>query len=163
MVIDEECDRINRVIGQAIEMARLDAGDVKLQPASYSVSQLLTSALQDCESIRNARPIRTESDEQDARVRCDLFWARKILGHLIRNADLYSTPGEPITISYEKKNGFVAIHVADVGPGIEKTEIDQIFSKFYRGKGQRHRDILGTVAWAWRSRRRSWRHITEEP
>ena len=143
IVIDEECDRINRVIGQAIEMARLDAGDVKLQPASYSVSQLLTSALQDCESIQNARPIRTELGEQDARVHCDLFWARKVIGHLIRNADLYSTPGEPITISYEKKNAFVAIHVADVGPGIEKTEIDQIFSKFYRGKGQRHR-VPGT-------------------
>jgi two-component system sensor histidine kinase KdpD len=81
--------------------------------------------------------------QQDAHVYCDLFWARKVLGHLIRNADLYSFPGEPITISTEKKDGYIVFHVADVGPGIEKSEMDQIFTKFYRGKSQRHR-VPGT-------------------
>jgi two-component system sensor histidine kinase KdpD len=71
------------------------------------------------------------------------LWARKVLVHLIRNADLYSSPGEPITITTEEKDGFILFRVADVGPGIEKVEIDQIFSKFYRGKGQRHR-VPGT-------------------
>ena len=143
VVIDEECDRINRVIGQAIEMAQLDAGEAKLQPAPHFVSELITAALEDCESVQNARPIRTEVRPQDARVYCDLFWARKVLGHLLRNADLYSSPGEPITITTEEKDGFVVFHVADLGPGIEKSEIDQIFSKFYRGKNQRHR-VPGT-------------------
>ena len=143
VVIDEECDRINRVIGQAIEMAQLDAGEAKLQPAPHFVSELITAALEDCESVQNARPIRTDVQPQDARVYCDLFWARKVLGHLIRNADLYSSPKESITITTEEKNGFIVFHVADSGPGIEKSEIDQIFSKFYRGKGQRHR-VPGT-------------------
>lgn len=143
VVIDEECDRINRVIGQAIEMAQLDAGEVKLQPAAHFVSELVAAALEDCAAVQNARPIRTEAQRQDARMHCDLFWARKVLGHLIRNADLYSSPGEPITITTEGKNGFVFFHVADLGPGIEKSEIDQIFSKFYRGKSQRHR-VPGT-------------------
>jgi len=143
VVIDEECDRINRVIGQAIEMAQLEAGEVKLQPAAHFVSELITAALEDCEGVQNARPIRTDVPQEDARVHCDLFWARKVLGHLLRNADLYSSPGEPITISTEEKDGFVFFHVADVGPGIEKAEIDQIFAKFYRGKGQRHR-VPGT-------------------
>ena len=52
-------------------------------------------------------------------------------------------PEEPITITTEEKDGFVVFHVADVGPGIEKAEIDQIFAKFYRGKSQRHR-VPGT-------------------
>jgi two-component system, OmpR family, sensor histidine kinase KdpD len=143
VVIDEECDRINRVIGQAIEMAQLEAGEVKLQPAPHFVSELITAALEDCQGVQNARPIRTETPQKDARVHCDLFWARKVLGHLLRNGDLYSSPGEPITISTDVKDGFVFFHVADVGPGIEKAEIDQIFAKFYRGKGQRHR-VPGT-------------------
>jgi len=143
VVIDEECDRINRVIGQAIEMAQLDAGEAKLNPAPHYVSELITAALEDCESVQNSRPVRTEVQQQDAHVYCDLFWARKVLGHLIRNADLYSSPGEPITISTEKKDGYIVFHVADVGPGIEKSEMDQIFTKFYRGKSQRHR-VPGT-------------------
>jgi two-component system sensor histidine kinase KdpD len=143
IVIDEECDRINRVISQAIEMAQLEAGEAKLQPAGHLVSQLVAAALEDCESIYSSRSIRTEVLPQDARVYCDIFWARKVLGHLLRNADLYSSPGEPITITTEEKEGFVFFHVADLGPGIEKSEIDQIFSKFYRGKSQRHR-VPGT-------------------
>ena len=143
VVIDEECDRINRVIGQAIEMAQLDAGAVKLRPEAHSVSELIAAALEDCESVRAARPIRTDVQPPDARIRCDSFWARKVLGHLIRNADLYSSPSQPITIRTEKSDGFIVFYVADVGPGIEKEEIDQIFSKFFRGKSQRHR-VPGT-------------------
>jgi two-component system, OmpR family, sensor histidine kinase KdpD len=143
IVIDEECDRINRVIGQAMEMAQLDAGEVKLQPTPHFVSELIAAALEDCESVKNARPVRTEVQPHDARVYCDMFWARKILGHLIRNADLYSSPKEPVTINTEENGGFIVFHVADVGPGIERAEIDQIFTKFYRGKSQRHR-VPGT-------------------
>jgi two-component system, OmpR family, sensor histidine kinase KdpD len=143
IVIDEECDRINRVIGQAIEMAQLEAGEVKLQPVPHFVSELITAALDDCESVQKGRPIRAEVPQKDARVRCDLFWTRKVLGHLIRNADLYSSPGEPITITTEEKDGAILFHVADIGPGIEKLEIGQIFDKFYRGKHQRHR-VPGT-------------------
>jgi two-component system sensor histidine kinase KdpD len=143
VVIDEECDRINQVIGQAIEMAQLDAGEAKLQPTPHYVSELITAALEDCESVKDARPVRTEVQRQDARVYCDLFWARKVLGHLLRNADIYSAAKQSITITTEQKGGFVFFHVADHGPGIEKSEIDQIFAKFYRGKGQRHR-VPGT-------------------
>jgi two-component system, OmpR family, sensor histidine kinase KdpD len=143
VVIDEECDRINRVIGQAIEMAQLEAGEVKLQPSPHFVSELITAALEDCESVKNSRPIRTNVQKQNARVYCDLFWTRKVLDHLIRNADLYSSPKGPISISTEERGGYIVFHVADCGPGIEKSEIDQIFSKFYRGKGQRHR-VPGT-------------------
>ena len=124
-------------------MAQLDAGQTKLQLAPHFVSELISASLEDCESIRDSRPIRTETPQKDARVHCDLFWARKVLGHLIRNADLYSTPGEPITISTELENGLVLFHVADIGPGIEPSEIHQIFDKFYRGKQQRHR-VPGT-------------------
>jgi two-component system sensor histidine kinase KdpD len=76
-------------------------------------------------------------------VYIDSSWARKVLAHIIRNADLYSPAGEPITIETEEKSGFVAFRVADKGPGIEESDIKQIFDRFYRGKGQRHR-IPGT-------------------
>jgi two-component system, OmpR family, sensor histidine kinase KdpD len=143
IVIDEECDRINRVIGQAIEMAQLDAGQAKLVQAPHSATELISAALNDCQSVQDSRPIHIEQPPLDTRVSCDLFWTRKVFDHLIRNADLYSSPGEPITIGAEQKDGYVFFRVADRGPGIEKSEIDQIFSKFFRGKGQRHR-VPGT-------------------
>jgi two-component system, OmpR family, sensor histidine kinase KdpD len=138
VIIDEECDRINRVIVQAIEMAQLDAGAVKLQPVLHRVSELIDAALKDCEAIRNVRTIRTEVQQPDALVSCDMTWAKKVLDHLIQNANLYSSQGEPITVATEEKEGFVFFHVADKGPGIDIGEISQIFSRFFRGKNQRY-------------------------
>ena len=143
VIIDEECDRINRLIGQTGEMAQLEAGEVMLQFAPQAVDELIFAALMDCEGVQNARPIKIEVNDPHRKVYVDLIWARKVLANIIRNADLYSSPGEPITIGALEKDGLVVFSVADKGPGIEESEIHQIFDRFYRGKGQRHR-IPGT-------------------
>jgi two-component system sensor histidine kinase KdpD len=142
-VIDEECDRINRLVGEAAEMSRLESGDVKLDLKSHAADELITKALADCENARSARPIRVEREQTDLRVHADLSWAQKVLVHLIENAHLYSSPGQPITISTEKRDDFVVFSIADTGPGIEETEVGQIFDRFYRGKDQRYR-VPGT-------------------
>jgi two-component system sensor histidine kinase KdpD len=142
-VIDEECDRINRLVGEAAEMARLEAGEVKLDLKSHSVEELIAAALADCENARNARPIRVEMEQSDLRVHADLSWAQKALVHLIENAHLYSSPGQPITISTEKRGDIVFFSIADMGPGIEQTEVGQIFDRFYRGRDHRYR-VPGT-------------------
>jgi two-component system sensor histidine kinase KdpD len=143
IVIDEECDRINRLVGEAAEMARLEAGDVKLDRKSHSVDELIAAALADCANARNARPIRLEMERTDLRVHADSSWAQKVLVHLIENAHQYSSPGQPITISAEKRGDFVFFSIADMGPGIEETEVSQIFDRFYRGKDHRYR-VPGT-------------------
>jgi two-component system, OmpR family, sensor histidine kinase KdpD len=143
IVIDEECDRINRLIGETSEMARLEAGEVTLQFAPQTVGELISAAVEDCESVQRDRRIHIEVKDPHRRVYADITWARKVFAHIIRNADLYSSPGEPITIDAEERDGFVAFSVADKGPGIEESEVNQIFDRFYRGKGQRHR-IPGT-------------------
>jgi two-component system sensor histidine kinase KdpD len=143
VIIDEECDRINQLIGETSEMVRLEAGEVTLQFAPHAVGELISGALEDCQDVQSARPIHVEVKDPHRRVYADSIWARKVFVHIIRNADLYSSPGEPITIGAEEKDGFVAFSVADNGPGIEESEIKEIFDRFYRGKGQRHR-IPGT-------------------
>jgi two-component system sensor histidine kinase KdpD len=143
VIIDEECDRITRLIGETNEMARLEAGNVALQFAPHTVGELISAALEDYGNVQSARPIQTKVQDPHRRVSADLEWTRKVFTHIIQNADLYSTPREPITIGTEEKNGFVGFSVADKGPGIEESDIRHIFDRFYRGKGQRHR-IPGT-------------------
>jgi two-component system sensor histidine kinase KdpD len=143
VIIDEECDHINRLIGETAEMARLEAGDVTLQFALLAVGELISAALSDCADVQSARPIHVEINDPQCQVCVDSIWARKVLVHIIRNADLYSSPGEPIRIQTDERNGFVAFRVADKGTGIEESELTHIFDRFYRGKGQRHR-IPGT-------------------
>ncbi|MGD0909747.1 MAG: ATP-binding protein [Candidatus Acidiferrales bacterium] len=143
VIIDEECDRINRLIGETADMARLEAGDVTLQFARHAVGKLVSEALSDCADVRSARPIRVEIKDPQCSVYVDSVWARKVFANLVRNADLYSAPTQPIMIDAERKNGFIAFHIADKGPGIEESELKYIFDRFYRGRGHRHR-VPGT-------------------
>jgi len=143
VVIDEECDRINRLIGQTNEMARLEAGEVTLQFVSLPANELIGLALQDCENVKSSRAIQMEGNGLHCKLFVDPVWAGKVFTNIIQNADLYSQPGEPIRISAEQRNGFVVFSVADKGPGIEDFEKNHIFGRFYRGKGTRHR-IPGT-------------------
>ncbi|MGH9679181.1 MAG: sensor histidine kinase, partial [Candidatus Acidiferrales bacterium] len=137
-IINEECDRLNRLVGEAAEMARLDAGEVKLQPETLPVMDLITALLNVCKGVLGARPIRIEMKDQDLRVRADPARAREVLVHLIENANLYSPADRPVTISAEEAHDFVLISVADQGPGISEQELGLIFDKFYRGADQRY-------------------------
>jgi two-component system, OmpR family, sensor histidine kinase KdpD len=142
-VINEECDRLNRLVGEAGEMARLEAGDVKLHLEPLRVADLVSASVETCKGALGTRPIRLELSNPDLRVRADLGRAREVLVHLIENANLYSSPDQPITLIAEEKGDFALISVADRGPGIEQMELEPIFDKFYRGKNQRYR-IQGT-------------------
>ncbi len=124
-------------------MARLEAGDVKLQLEPLRVADLITGALDVCKGVLGTRPIRIEMKNPELQVRADMARAREVLVHLIENANLYSAADHPITISAEEKDDFVSFSVADQGPGIGDTELGLIFDKFYRGTDQRYR-VQGT-------------------
>jgi two-component system sensor histidine kinase KdpD len=142
-VINEECDRLNRLVGEAAEMARLEAGEVKLELRPHRVDELISAALDACKSALGTRPIRMESKNPGLLVLADLERAREVLVHLIENANLYSSPDQPVTISAEQKDDFVLFSIADRGPGIDDAELGRIFDKFYRGTDQRYR-VQGT-------------------
>ena len=142
-VIDEECDRINRLVSEASEIARLESGEMKLNLASHSIGDLISAALADCRSVTSNREICLDVEHLDSRLLLDLSLAKRVLVHLIANAQLYSSPARPITIRTEQCDKFHDISVADQGPGIEEEEIEHIFEKFYRGKNVRYR-VPGT-------------------
>jgi two-component system sensor histidine kinase KdpD len=142
-IINEECDRLNRLVGEAGEMARLEAGDVRLQRQPHRVEELVLAALDTCKGGLGTRPIHVELKNPALTVNADMARAREVLVHLIENANMYSSPDEPITISAEEKEDFAFISVSDHGPGIDDQEVGLIFDKFYRGKDQRYR-VSGT-------------------
>jgi two-component system, OmpR family, sensor histidine kinase KdpD len=142
-MIDEGCDRIDQLVSEVSEMSRLESGEINLDFGRLAVGDLIEAAMADCRNILGTRPVERGVANADVAIRADLFWAAKVLVHLISNANMYSSPGEPITVRAETKQGYVFISVADRGPGIDPTEIGRIFEKFYRGKEHRCR-VQGT-------------------
>jgi len=142
-MIDEGCDRIDQLIGEVSEMSQLESGETKLHMVRHTVGDLIDAALSDCKTILGLRQVDCGVANREVAISVDLFWAVKVLVHLIANANLYSSPGKPITVRTETRQGYVVFSVADQGPGIDQSELGQIFEKFYRGKDHRFR-VHGT-------------------
>lgn len=142
-IIDEESDRLNRLIGEAVEMARLDANEVKLELEPHRIGEAIEGALQESRNVIADHTVEVRVPDNLPPALMDVDWIRKVLQHLIENAAKYSPAGQPIFISGEVRNGRLITSVADRGVGIDDLERSMIFDKFYRGQGQRYR-VQGT-------------------
>ena len=137
-IINEECDRLNHLVEEAAEMARLEAGEIELHFASTPVEEIVQEALAQMKSSLAGRPVHVKLNPDLPPVEADPERTKDILVNLVDNANLYSGKEEPITISAERTGDYVTISVADRGPGIDDFEQGMIFDKFYRGKDQRY-------------------------
>jgi two-component system, OmpR family, sensor histidine kinase KdpD len=137
-IINEECDRLNHLVDEAAEMARLEAGEVELHFAPIPIEEIVQAALLQSKSSLAGRVVETRVSPNLPLVKADLDRAADLLVKLIDNANLYSRKDQPITISAELTGDCITTSVADHGPGIDDLEQGMIFDKFYRGKDQRY-------------------------
>jgi two-component system sensor histidine kinase KdpD len=142
-IINEECDRLNHLVEEASEMAKLEAGELQLQLEPLSASSVIDAAVQHLRKSLGDRQIIVNVNPGLPLVRADANRTRDILVQLIDNAHLYSPKDQPITISAEQTGDCVTLSVADRGPGIDPFEQGLIFDKFYRGRDQRYQ-VRGT-------------------
>jgi two-component system sensor histidine kinase KdpD len=136
--IDEQTDRLNRMVDEAAEMSQLDSGNFTLDLHPHSIQEALQPALQDAKAAIENHPIEIVVPPDLPLVRIDLARMREVLMHVLDNAGKYSAPGTPIKITAEVKSDFIVISVADRGVGIDSFEQTLIFDKFYRGGRQRY-------------------------
>ena len=136
-IMNEECDRLNKLVEDASEMSKLEAGEIELEFRTVPAHELIDAALANCKSSLLTRDVRIQVPEGLPPVRADLARGKEVLVQLLENANLYSEKDQPIVVSAESNGNFVLFSVADRGPGIDTMEQGLIFDKFYRGKDQR--------------------------
>ena len=138
-VIDEETDRLNRLVGEAAEMAQLDSGMFKLDLQPHSIWDALEPALQDAKASLESHPVDVAvAYEKLPKVRIDVQRIREVLMHLLENAGKYSDAGAPVKVTSEVQDDKLVTSVADRGPGIDSFEQSLNFETFYRGQSQRY-------------------------
>ncbi|HZL25597.1 MAG TPA: ATP-binding protein [Acidobacteriaceae bacterium] len=137
IVIDEESDRLNRLVAQAVEMAQLDTQEVRMSFSPQSVADMIGAAVESNQAVLNGHEVTVTVPDGLPMVEADPAWMQKVLGNLLDNAAKYSHLGKPIFVSAETRPGFVAISVADRGAGIDPMDQSLIFDKFYRARSQR--------------------------
>jgi two-component system sensor histidine kinase KdpD len=132
-IIDEESDRLNQLVSEAVEVAQLDAQQVQLQFQVVDVKALIDAALKSCAWIDEKHSVRVHV-EDSVRVQVDQNLMEKVVCNLLENAAKYSPAGTPITVTAARDGDEVTIDVADRGMGIDPIEQGLIFERFYRGR-----------------------------
>ncbi len=136
-VINEEGERLNRLVGEAAEMAQLDAHQVKLQMELHSMRDAIDGAVEEAGHALQSHPVEIDVPQNLPLVRMDLRRIQEVITHLLDNAGKYAPAGTPIYVTAEARDDRVITSVADHGGGIDEFEQGLIFDKFYRGRGQR--------------------------
>jgi len=136
-VINEESDRLNRLVGEAAEMAQLDANQFELHLGAHPIREAVEAAIDKAKPTLGQHPVDVRLPSNLPLVRMDEARVTEVVTQLLENAAKYSSPESPIQITGEVGNRMLMTSVADRGPGIDDFEQSLIFEKFYRGRDQR--------------------------
>jgi two-component system sensor histidine kinase KdpD len=128
--IDEETDRLNALIGNLLDMSRLQAGVLEIRTEPVALEEVLPAALRslgvaDC-SVRLDVPVSLP------RVLADRGLLERALANVIANAVRYSPPGAPARVTAGAVDGLVDVRIEDRGPGVARAERERLFTPFQR-------------------------------
>lgn len=142
-VINEESDRMNHLVEEAAQMARLESHQIELDRKPHDIRNAIDLALEATKKTRGLHPVSIDIGQKLPLIEFDMDLISNVLAQLLENAAKYSPPDSPIHISAEQSDTQIVVSISDRGPGIDELEQALIFDKFYRGKDNRY-SVQGT-------------------
>ncbi len=133
-VIQQEAHGLERMLAEAIHLARIDAKRLKLECQPLKLNEIIQSALALLAEHVASHPIKIELAPDLPLAFADKELISQALKQLIDNAAKYSPQGSTITVSGTETHGILSISVRDQGPGLTEIEQGRVFDKFYRGR-----------------------------
>lgn len=132
LIATEEARRLNRFVGNLLDMTRLEAGALSLRLTPCDVDEIIGCAVEAVGPRINQHRLVTSVDPDLPSVFVDLALITQALVNLLDNAIKHAPPFTEITLSAQQKRAELVIVVADCGPGVPAGEEQRIFDKFHR-------------------------------
>jgi two-component system sensor histidine kinase KdpD len=132
--IAEEAERLNRFIGNLLDMTRLEAGRLKPAAGPVDLSDALGAALGRTERLLARHRLVLDVPDDLPLVALDMVLFEQVLVNILDNAAKYTPPGSTITIAATREREMLRLSTADQGPGITLGDLGHIFEKFYRAR-----------------------------
>ncbi len=127
--VDQEADRLNKMVGNILDLSRLEAEAWAPKKELTTVTELIGSVLDSFGESDNQR-IKLDITDKEKEFSLDLVQMTQVLRNLIENALKYSK--EDVTVKFYNSNNILNIDVMDNGPGLLRGEEKEIFKPFHR-------------------------------
>jgi two-component system sensor histidine kinase KdpD len=130
--IYEEAEQMNALVGNMLEMTRLESGTPQLRRDWHSIEEITGVVLARFRRKLEGRPVETEIPADLPLVRIDGVLIEQVMANLLQNALKYTPAGTPVEIGAAADADAVTVSVADRGPGLSTAALGRVFDKFYR-------------------------------
>lgn len=141
-IIQEEIERMTRLVGDLLLLARADAGGLPLEKQKVELDNLLFEVYRQVRLLEKSVEVKVTEVDQ-AGIMGDVDRLKQLLLNLISNAIKYTPDGGTVDVSLSKKNGWAYIKISDTGTGIPAEDLPYIFDRFYRVDKARARSHSG--------------------
>ena len=142
--IQEEAERLARFVANLLDMTRLEAGGIALDRQPVDVSDVIGTALQRSAVVLNDHRLEVTLEASLPMLDLDMILFEQALVNLLDNAAKFAPPGSTVTIDGRRSSQGLVISIIDEGPGLEASELERVFEKFYQaGKGDHRRAGTG--------------------
>jgi len=131
--IQDEARRMSTLVGNLLEMARIESGQVSLNLQWQPLEEVVGAALDSSRSMLLRHKVEVRIPRDLPLVRFDALLLERVLVNLLENASKYTPPGSTVTLSAEVIADRLSVSVSDNGPGLPKGREEAVFQKFTRG------------------------------
>jgi two-component system OmpR family sensor kinase len=130
--IEQEADRMSRLVAELLELARLDRTS-SLDLTETDLGELARDAVADALAVEPERPIRVDIPGAPMVVTADEPRLRQVLANLLGNVREHTPPGTPATVALRSEGDGAQLEVIDDGPGMSAADAARAFDRFHRG------------------------------
>ncbi len=134
----EEGSRLQRIVDELLDIARLDAGRTRMALSSHDPEEMVQHAIAEWEGAYREKGVRLESHcaPDLPRMEVDSVRVAHVFSNLLSNALRYTPKAGTVRIDARSESGNLVVEVSDTGEGIAPDQISHVFERFYRVPGQ---------------------------
>lgn len=141
--IREEAERLNRFVGNLLDMTRLESGALALKRDWIDVGELISSAVARAAKQLENLHVRPLIEPGLPLLQADFVLMEQVLFNILDNAAKHSPPFSTVTVAARREGDSVAVTISDEGRGIPPADLERVFDKFYRVRAG-DKQIAGT-------------------